>query len=149
MAIPPSLRLTFDDTPAPEDVAVLVQGLVAFNERNWPDIQPSQLLRIFLRDGGKVVAGLAGHCYGGWLFIAYLWVSEHLRRQGIGRELMAEAERRARERGCHSVWLDTYSFQASGFYHKLGYEIFGTLDCPPDRKRYFLQKRLADPGEPS
>lgn len=34
------------------------------------------------------------------------------------------------------------SFQARGFYHKLGYEAFGELDWSPDIKRIFLQKRL-------
>ena len=37
----------------------------------------------------------------------YLWVSDALRRQGIGRELMRAAEGRAIERGCHSAWVDT------------------------------------------
>ena len=71
--------------------------------------------------GESIVAGLAGETYSGWLFIRYLWVSEALRGKGIGRELMAGAEARALERGCHSAWVDTFSFQAPGFYPKLGY----------------------------
>ena len=59
---------------------------------------------------------------------------------------MAAAEGRAIERGCHSSWVDTFSFQAPGFYPKLGYEPFGELDYPPDFKRVFLQKRLAPGG---
>jgi hypothetical protein len=39
---------------------------------------------------------------------------------------MDRAEVHARERGCHSAWLDTFSFQARGFYEKLGYDEFGT-----------------------
>src|SRR5712691_3125402 len=71
-----------------------------------------------------------------------LWVHAELRGQGIGRELMARAEQRAAALGCHSAFLDTFSFQAPGFYQKLGYTVFGTLDYPPDHKRFFLQKRL-------
>src|ERR1700722_18293136 len=78
----------------------------------------------------------------GWLFIRYLWVSEALRGKGIGRELMAGAEGRARERGCHSAYVDTFSFQGPGFYPKLGYQVFGELDYPPGHKRIFLRKRL-------
>jgi ribosomal protein S18 acetylase RimI-like enzyme len=59
--------------------------------------------------------------------------------------LMAQAEGRARERGYHSAWLDTFSFQARGFYEKLGYEEFGRLDYPPDHYRHFLRKRLIPP----
>ena len=62
--------------------------------------------------------------------------------RGVGRELMDRAETRARERGCHSAWLDTFSFQARGFYEKRGYEEFGQLDYPPDHHRHFMQKRL-------
>src|SRR5215469_12649137 len=42
---------------------------------------------------------LAGDTYCGWLFVKYLWVSETLRGRGVGRELMAAAEARTRERG--------------------------------------------------
>ena len=60
----------------------------------------------------------------------------------VGTTLMREAERVAVERGCHSAFLDTFSFQAPGFYQKLGYEIFATLDYPPRHKRHFLKRRL-------
>jgi ribosomal protein S18 acetylase RimI-like enzyme len=69
-------------------------------------------------------------------------VHDDLRGQGIGRDLMARAEQRAIALGCHSAWLDTFSFQAPRFYQKLGYEVFGVLDYPPKHKRFFLQKRL-------
>jgi GNAT superfamily N-acetyltransferase len=72
-------------------------------------------------------------------------VSEALRLKGVGRELMAAAERRAAERGCHPACVDTFSFQGRAFYPRLGYEPFGELDYPPDFKRIFLQKRLVRP----
>ena len=56
---------------------------------------------------GDIAAGLAGSTYGDWLFIHDLWVRADLRRRGIGQELLRLAEGRARERGCHSAWLDT------------------------------------------
>ena len=100
-----------------------------------------------LRAGrGDILAGVAGETYSGWLFIRYLWVSDGLRRNGVGRELMAGAESRAFERGCHSAWVDTFSFQAPGFYRKLGYRVFGELDYPPGHTRIFLQKQLVDAG---
>ena len=74
--------------------------------------------------------------------VAVRKISDILRGRGVGRELMDRAEVRARERGCHSAWLDTFSFQARGFYEKLGYEEFGQLDYPPDHHRHFMQKRL-------
>jgi len=139
------LRLDVEDAPAEADVEALPTGLEAFNESRWPGHQQWRPLAVFAREGETIVAGLAGETYAGWLFIKYLWVSEALRGRGIGRDLMGAAERRAAERGCHSAWVDTFSFQAPGFYPKLGYEPFGELDYPPDFKRIFLRKRLARP----
>jgi GNAT superfamily N-acetyltransferase len=112
----------------------------AYNESQWSQHPPWCPLAIFVQDESQIVAGLAGQTYCGWLFVKYLWVSDGLRGRGVGRELMDRAEVRARERGCHSAWLDTFSFQARGFYEKLGYEEFGRLDYPPDHHRHFMQK---------
>ena len=111
-----------------------------FSELSW-GYPPGEYAGPLAR--ARSVAGLAGETYSGWLFIRYLWVSDALRGQGIGRKLMGDAEGRALERGCHSAWVDTFSFQAQGFYPKLGYAVFGELDYPPGHKRIFLQKRLA------
>ena len=142
MNLSSGLRLDIEDAPSDADVEILPNGLEAFNESRWPGHQPWRPLAVFARDGQRILAGLGGETYSGWLSIRYLWVGEGLRGKGIGRELMAGAERRALERGCHSAWVDTFSFQAPGFYRKLGYEAFGELDYPPEHKRFFLKKRL-------
>jgi GNAT superfamily N-acetyltransferase len=136
------LRIDIEDAPSEADVEILPNRLEAFNESRWPGHQRWRPLAVFARDQERVVAGLGGESYSGWLFVRYLWVSDALRGRGIGRELMGAAEGRAVERGCHSAWVDTFSFQAPGFYRKLGYEVFGELDYPPEHKRFFLQKRL-------
>jgi GNAT superfamily N-acetyltransferase len=141
----PGYRLAVEDDPAETDVEVLPNGLEAFNERQWPRHPRWLPLAVFIRHDGTVVAGLAGETYCGWLFIRYLWVSEDLRGRGVGRELMVRAEARARDRGCHSAWVDRFSFQAPLFYRKLGYEEFGRLDYPPSHQRHFLSKRLTPP----
>jgi hypothetical protein len=57
---------------------------------------------------------------------------------------MLKAESEAVNRGCASSWLDTFSFQARGFYEKLGYRVFGELcDNPPGHTRFFLKKSLS------
>jgi GNAT superfamily N-acetyltransferase len=142
MASSSRLRFDIEDAPSDVDVEILTDGLQAFNERRWPGHQPWRPLAVFARDGDRIVAGLRAETYSGWLFTRYLWVSEALRGQGIGRKLMSDAEMRALARGCHSAWVDTFSFQAPGFYPKLGYQVFGELDYPPGHKRFFLQKRL-------
>lgn len=140
------IRLDIEDAPRDSDVEALPNGLEAFNEGPGrpPAMAAARRVRARARERRR---GTGGETYSGWLFIRYLWVSDMLRGQGIGRELMAGAEARAFERGCHSAWVDTFSFQAPDFYRKLGYEPFGELDYPPVHKRIFLQKRLT--GESS
>jgi len=143
MDLPPGCRLSVEDRPAPAVRNRLPRELAKFN-RQFLDKPEFQRLGIFVRDAhDDILAGLAGYTYAGWLFVENLWVSEAMRRRGLGREMMAQAEQRARERGCDSAYLDTFSFQAPDFYQKLGYVVFGTLDYPRDQKRIFLKKQLA------
>jgi len=91
----------------------------------------------------EIMGGLLGSIWGGWLHITYLWVDEAERGNRWATRQMDRAEAYARERGCHSVTLDTHSFQARPFYERRGYEVFGTLDdFPKGHKKFFLQKRL-------
>ena len=92
---------------------------------------------------GETLGGLMGAIWGGWLQIGFLWMDESMRGRDWGTRLMDQAEAYARERGCHSVVLDTHSFQARPFYEKRGYEVFGTLDdFPKGHKRFYLRKKL-------
>ena len=146
MDLPPGWQLSIEDRPAPAARNRLGREL---GEHNRPYLRNAkwQWLGVFVREpGGDIAAGLAGSTYGDWLFVHDLWVRADLRRRGIGQELLRRAEARARERGCHSAWLDTFSFQAPEFYPKFGYREFGRLDYPPDQQRIFFQKRLIPEG---
>lgn len=140
--LPVGYRLSVERQPSIEDRRVLSDALGEFNEPFLPKADPHSVAVLARGSDGELRAGLDGFTYAGWLFIRYLWVDAELRRSGVGRALMAEAEREARRLGCHSVWVDTFSFQAPGFYAKLGYREFGRLDYPPDHQRIFLQKQL-------
>ena len=146
MDLPPGLRLSFEKDPSWEDREIVDDGLGAHNAPFLRDPRYSYF-GIFVRNEaretqGAIRAGLVGNCYAGWLFVNLLWVHDELRRRGIGQALLAEAERHAIEFGCHSAWLDTFSFQAPDFYPKFGYEEFARLDYPPDHQRIFLKKQL-------
>lgn len=142
MELPEGLRLTIEDKPASADRNALNRALTVFNRQFLPNHFWARV-EVFVRDdAGTVLAGLDGEVYAEWLFVNNLWVHADLRGRGIGRELMGQAERRALTLGCHSAWLDTWSFQAPGFYQRLGYQAFGALDYPPRHRRYFLWKPL-------
>jgi len=142
MELPQGLRLSVEQNPTWEDRELVDDGLGAYNAAFLRD-NSYDYFGIFVReDGDAIKAGLIGYIYAGWLFVNLLWVDADLRRGGIGRGLLAEAERRGLGLGCHSVWLDTFSFQAPEFYRKLGYREFARLDYPPDHQRIFLKKPL-------
>ena len=69
-----------------------------------------------------MIGGLWGRTVYDWLFVEHLFVPEHLRGRGLGTALMRKAEEVAIARDCIGVCLDTFDFNAPGFYRKLGYE---------------------------
>lgn len=89
----------------------------------------SQLVWVSARDAqGELVGGLRGFVFLQWLNVELLFVDEAARHQGLGRQLLATAEQKARDLGAHSVTLNTFEWQARGFYAKQGYEEFGHID---------------------
>ena len=94
-------------------------------------------------DGDTWLGGLTARITQRWLFLHLLGVAPSARGRGVGARLMQAAEDHARAQGCLGVWLDTYSFQAPGFYARLGYEEVGRIpDYPPGQARIFFAKRL-------
>lgn len=135
---------TIETNPAPQDLQFLEDRI---NEHNmvFTGYYDFQWLTIFVRDATQtMVAGLAGYTWGQSCKIQFLWVQPALRSQGYGKALLQAAEAEARQRGCHTIVLDTHSFQAPGFYEKLGYTVVGVYtDFPYQHKQFFLEKRLA------
>ncbi|MEN0076182.1 MAG: GNAT family N-acetyltransferase [Paracraurococcus sp.] len=144
MSLPPGLTFGIEDAPSEEDLDALPRGLEAYNEQQWPGHQPWQTVNVLARRDGRVAGGLRAEIYAGWLFLRYFWIEEGLRGGGLGRRIIAAAERRAQASGCHSAWVDTFSFQAPGFYEKQGYVEFARLPYPPKGERLFLRKRLTE-----
>ena len=121
----------------------IVRPLIAYNALQT-GISDHRPLIVALRDDqGEVVGGLWGRTGYSWLYVELLVVPESLRGKRVGTELLGRAEAEAFARGCRHVWLDTFEFQARGFYERLGYRCFGELaDYPPGFSRYFMTKAL-------
>jgi ribosomal protein S18 acetylase RimI-like enzyme len=84
---------------------------------------------------GSVMAGYEGHR--GW--ISYLGVAPEHRRKGLGRAIMAEAERRLREAGCPKINLQVRSTNSEviEFYRQIGFVLEDVVN---------LGKRLEEDG---
>lgn len=82
-------------------------------------------------DSGEIIAGFNGHTWGGCCELANVWVDVRYRGQGLGALLLRSAEAEAAARGCVRVVLATHSFQAPGFYERMGYECKYVIEGRP------------------
>jgi GNAT superfamily N-acetyltransferase len=132
------------DAPDPSAREAILKHLMAFNEEMGGPAN-FRRLALLIRDPstGEVTGGLWSGTAWGWLFVDLLFVPKNVRGTGLGTRLMRLAEEEAVRRGCRGAWLDTYSFQARGFYEHLGYSTFGTIEgYPPGHSRFFMKKAL-------
>jgi ribosomal protein S18 acetylase RimI-like enzyme len=132
------------DEPLPNDTQVVERGLIEHALAAGVEPRNYKPLAIILYDEtGTVVGGLVGATVWGWLHVTECWVAEQYRGLGWGARLLELGEREAMNRQCHHAYLDTFDFQALGFYQRLGYEVYGTLnDFPKGHTRYFVKKSL-------
>lgn len=137
------LSLCATDEAVPSDRAIIAAGLASYNEARGgtPDVRP---LNILLKDERAItVGGLWGRTYWRWLYVELLFVPDELRGHDFGARLLGAAESEARTRECVGAWLDTFAFQAPGFYERQGYQRFGELPgYPPGFSRMFFAKQL-------
>ncbi len=137
-----TISITIEDQPDTATIEALSNGLDEHNRRAvGPD--PTQLIWVVSRDQeGVVVGGLRGVILWTWLLVDWLWVTPSARKQGLGSLLLRTGEQSARDKGCRSAFLNTFSFQAPDFYLKNGYEEFGRLEhFPGDHLRVWMCKR--------
>jgi GNAT superfamily N-acetyltransferase len=140
-------EIELTDAPDPAAREVLLKKLIAFNEAKAGPLGWRALALLVRSKGGEVAGGLWARTAFGWLYVELLFIPEDRRAGGLGTRLMRRAEEEAIKRGCHHAWLDTFSFQARGFYEKLGYRVFGTLEnYPVGHSRFFMTKSLAEPN---
>ena len=116
---------------AADEVAVIALWEQCGLTRPWNDprkdirrklaLDPDRFLICLTGDEivGTIMVGYEGHR--GW--INYLAVAPDHRRQGHGRALMQEAERRLKASGCPKINLQVRSANQSAiaFYQRLGY----------------------------
>jgi GNAT superfamily N-acetyltransferase len=120
----------------------LAEELMRFNEeRSMPMRGLPLVILVNDPETNEVVGGMYGATAYDRLKIQLIYLPEKLRGNGLGRKLMKMAEEEAARRGCRGILLETYSFQARGFYERLGYEVYGTVeDFPPGHSMFAMKK---------
>jgi len=93
-------------------------------------------------EAGNRVGGFRGEIYFHWLLVNVLFVDERERGKGVGARLLSEGEARAKAKGALRSRLDTFEWQAPGFYLKHGYSEI--LKIPNYYRHYSLSTMVKD-----
>ena len=120
--LPLPLAFSVDENAHPSDLATIDSGLEQYN-RTVSALAQVRQLGVFARDDkGLVIGGAVGRTWGDCGELLQLWVREAERGRAVGSRLMSLFEAQAAARGCKLFYLSTFSFQAPGFYARLGYQ---------------------------
>ena len=122
----------------------LSDELDAFNASATSDTSAAQELSVRVEEAGDLVAGVSGWTWGTAAGIAMTWVREDQRGAGVGAAAVLAFEGEARRRGADHIFVTSLTFQAPGFYQRLGYvEIFRWDGVPTEgRDDVHLRKQL-------
>ncbi|WP_051333268.1 GNAT family N-acetyltransferase [Aliagarivorans marinus] len=138
-------QINCEDSPSHADLERIGDGLDEHNVAMVGSSTNNRPLALLVRnEQSELIAGIRAHYnISGWLYITGLWVSEQLRRQGLGRALVHRLEREAIARDCKQCYLTTLDFQAPEFYRQLGYQQFAELpEFHLGHSKLFFRKQL-------
>ena len=131
------------DDPQEIPWGIIGGGISNFNDQQAGDDQGKNLCFVLQEPDEEIVGGVIGATHWDWFYINLMWLKEEFGGRGYGQRLLTLAEAEARQQGAKYAYLETFSFQAPGFYKKYGYEVYGELnDFPQGHKRFFLKKHL-------
>jgi GNAT superfamily N-acetyltransferase len=128
-----------------EALKLVDDGIGDYNESAAPELANVCHLSVFARDAsGHAVAGAVGRTWGTNAELQQIWMPETLRKQRIGQRLLAAFEHAAKARGCALIYLETWSFQARGFYEKCGYSVALEISgYAPGYAKFTMTKQLS------
>jgi GNAT superfamily N-acetyltransferase len=126
-----------------EDEKILHQGLHHHVIAHIGDGYKGVGIKLVAKDkAGELIGGLSAWTTLQNLIFEHIWIEERFRGQDLGRKLMLEMERIARENGCIASQASCFSFPALGIIEKMGYQILGLSNGYPDPvKEYYLIKK--------
>lgn len=137
------MKIEVLDNPEQEVIDYLDKKIADFNWANWEVSERIPLAVQIKNTQGEIIAGATARTFGDWLLLGTLWVSDELRGQNIGSEILNEIEAPGKKRGCIKCLLDTLDFQAMPFYEKHGYRTQWVQEgYPKTGCKYYMVKEL-------
>lgn len=116
--------ITFEQQPLTPELKKLINdgfsryamATVGHDEKNEP-------VAFLAMEGESVAGAVVVEIFWGALHVKNLFVEEGFRGHGLATQLMEQALAFGLENRCSFAFLETMSFQALGFYQKLGFEL--------------------------
>ncbi|NJB84226.1 GNAT family N-acetyltransferase [Wenyingzhuangia aestuarii] len=139
------MKILTNNKITPELEETIVKMLVQYNSEKIDSSKYiNEPLEIIIKDDNNdILGGIYGRSIWGTLEIKTFVIKDNYRNQGIGSKLIKAAENEALKRKCNFISLDTFSFQAPGFYEKKGFEKIGTeTNYPQSHDKYYYRKKL-------
>ena len=123
----------------------LGNGLDEYNRmfnKNINPVENQKKFGFYAFEGGTKIGGVYGYMdFGNWVWISLLFVDEKHREKDMGTALINAVEKFAKTEKCIGVHLNTFSWQAKGFYEKMGYTQYGELNNHPENGKMFWLKK--------
>lgn len=105
--------------------------------------EPIERTAFVAKDGETFVGCVTANIIWKTLHIRFMFVEPHYRGKKLGTALVEKALDYGRANGCAVAFVDTLSFQARGFYQKLGFELEFTREgLAHGVSLYYLKKIL-------
>lgn len=150
-----------------EMYASCVEGMLALDIDQWDESYPNRaIIEQDLKDASYYIGILEGEIVAGmrvdnlqdptylnidwadksnnFMVVHRLGSKTKVWNKGVGKQMMDFAENLAKEKGCSSFRLDTYSHnpKAIAFYKKRGYSQLGYINLKPDKDIYHCFEKL-------
>jgi GNAT superfamily N-acetyltransferase len=141
--IPGSRGFTLDTAVTGEDLKILHNGLHQAVVQHVGDGYKGTRIRLVIKNPeGELIGGLSAWTTLQNLIFDAIWIEQEYRGRGLGTKLMLEMEKIARKNGCIASQASCFSFQAPGFFEKMGYKTLGISDgYPSPNREFYLVKK--------
>ena len=133
------MEFVVEDEPDPSDIELL-EDEIRVVASAISGLGDERELAVFVREDGRIRAGITGWTWGDACEMQSLWVAPDLRGQGLGTRLLALAADEARTRGCTQIVCFTYDFQGPTLYERLGFEVLARVENFPSGSTAFWMR---------
>jgi len=132
---------TTNGEPNEEDKETIKAGMLAYHKSKGHPRKMEYVSILIKDDNDSVLGAIVVSFLWNGMHIDTLWVDKSIRSQGWGRKLIEAAEEEAIQRHCTVSFTDTFTWQAPGFYEKLGYTEFGKVENFPEGNSLIYYKK--------